>query len=566
VPKGDLCWCQKGVLVLLVIVAIGPGLRGAMRLTYHEALVAQGAREILESGNWWHPAIGNRPWLEKPPLPFWLVAAGGAVRGNVTPLEARLPSLLATMGLVIGVATLAARLYGTTVGLLSGAIQATTAWTLVRGRLAEADIILACLVTWTFVALARIREPLETDPLRIQEPRSGWRAWRWVFFGLLGLLSLVKGTGFGASLVLSAVMLLLIWERGGEFALRLWFPAGWGLVVALTATWPLLMVACYGTPVFGLWGLHVLERVLPSSGHGPFASEAWPVYLTGLVGQALPWSGLTLIGLGFAGRGQRNSDPPDGEGLSPQALTGSSSICGSHLLWAWTIAPLILVSLPAGRKAHYAIHAQIPWSIWSALVLTQLAHLRRAQGVSAERLRRRTWALFASLGAASGLLLGLVGPWVDERGVEWGFYEAAARQLASGEPLVLLYDDWDRDPYPTPFGPIPHDLAVRLFYLDRPACWHFLDGSLPAVDPVLGPCSHRDGQRFCPLEAAGSGVGAPPRGPEGRSWAAIARPRDLPVLRRFGSVELLAWGPTVRQDRTYVLARVHPRGESPVDP
>ena len=30
----------------------------------------------------------------------------------------------------------------------AGAIQATTAWTVFRGRLAEADILLACLITW----------------------------------------------------------------------------------------------------------------------------------------------------------------------------------------------------------------------------------------------------------------------------------------------------------------------------------------------------------------------------------------------------------------------------------
>ena len=38
--------------------------------------------------------------------------------------------------------------------------------------------------------------------------------------------------------------------------------------------------------------------------------------------------------------------------------------------------------------------------------------------------------------------------------------------------LALLYDDWDRNPYESPFGRIPHDLAVRLFYLGRSACWH----------------------------------------------------------------------------------------------
>ena len=51
------------------------------RLTYHEAFVAQGAREILNSGNWAYPTIGGLPWLEKPPLPWWLVAACGSLHG-----------------------------------------------------------------------------------------------------------------------------------------------------------------------------------------------------------------------------------------------------------------------------------------------------------------------------------------------------------------------------------------------------------------------------------------------------------------------------------------------------
>ena len=79
---------------------------------------------------------------------------------------------------------------------------------------------------------------------------------------------------------------------------------------------------------------------------------------------------------------------------------------------------------------------------------------------------------FAALGLAYGLGFWLLGPWLDRRGVEWAFYESAARQLPPHAPLVLLYDDWDRNPYESPFGAIPHDLAVRLFYLNRPASWH----------------------------------------------------------------------------------------------
>ena len=46
---------------------------------------------------------------------------------------------------------------------------------------------------------------------------------------------------------------------------------------------------------------------------------------------------------------------------------------------------------------------------------------------------------------------------------------ARLRRARPGEPLALLYDDWDRAPYPTPFGPVPHDLAVRLHLAERAA-------------------------------------------------------------------------------------------------
>ena len=153
------------------------------RLTYHEAFVAQGSREILDSGEWAYPTIGGLPWLEKPPLPWWLVAALGYYAGGVNETVARLPSVLAAIALVLGVAVLATRHYGPTIGLLAGAIQATTGWTVIRGRLAEADMLLACLITWTIVAFDR----LLTNPVT----KSGERSWQFngaVALGSLGIL------------------------------------------------------------------------------------------------------------------------------------------------------------------------------------------------------------------------------------------------------------------------------------------------------------------------------------------------------------------------------------------
>ena len=139
-------------LIGLAALALFPGWAARPGLTYHEAFVAQGAREILDSGQWLYPTIGGLPWLEKPPLPWWLAAAFGRFAGGIDETVARLPSALAAIGLVLGVAVLAARHYGRTISLLAGAVQATTAWTVLRGRLAEADVLLACMIVWSIVA------------------------------------------------------------------------------------------------------------------------------------------------------------------------------------------------------------------------------------------------------------------------------------------------------------------------------------------------------------------------------------------------------------------------------
>ena len=99
-------------LLALSALVFLPGLGNSGRLSYHEAFVAQGAREMLDSGAWGYPTIGGLPWLEKPPMPWWLVAALGRCVGGVDETVARLPSAMAAMLLVLGVAVAATRITG----------------------------------------------------------------------------------------------------------------------------------------------------------------------------------------------------------------------------------------------------------------------------------------------------------------------------------------------------------------------------------------------------------------------------------------------------------------------
>ena len=514
--SAHLGWGRRAAVLALAALTLGVGLGGSGRLTYHEAFVAQAAREMIASGDVLTPTVGTRPWLEKPPLAVWLVAAAGRASGGVGEAAARFPSAVAAAVLAAVVAGFAARRYGPAVGLLAGMVQATTVWAVTRGRLAEADMLLACLVGGTLVVFDRLREERDADGPAPATDRVG--AWRWAFFAGLGLTSLAKGVGFGAALVLAAVALVLLWDRDGRTARRLRFAPGWALAAALALTWPVLAAARNPAAV-RLWFLHVSDRLATRPEY--FTGQTGWQYGSTLLGQLLPWAPLALAG---AWRSVPRALGKDGRG-GPD-----------RLLWAWTVGPLALLSLATVKNAHYAIHALPPCSVWAALGLTRLGGRLQARGWTAGQVRRAAWGAFSGLGVTYALGFALLGPWFDRRGGEWAFYETAGKRLRPGEPVSLLYHvpEWDREPYATPFGPVPHDWAVRLYYLNRPA---------PA------PC------RFGLDELAG----------ESRGFAVIGRESDQPGLAGLGEVEVVAEGPRLRSDRTYRLYRVTPRPEIAAD-
>jgi hypothetical protein len=224
---------------------------------------------------------------------------------------------------------------------------------------------------------------------------------------------------------------------------------------------------------------------------------------------------------------------------------------------------MILLSLAMVRNSHYVISAQVPWSIWTALALVRLGQRLHKRGWSVRRLQLMTQYGFISLALAYGAGFWLGGLWFDHRGREWAFYETVNSLLPPGTPLALLYDDWDRDPYPSPFGAIPHDLAVRLFYLGRPACWHYGSESLACHKHTVGMEVNRvwsaKSQHQPNIAQAMDGVRGGISAHAGASaFGVIARKRDLGELSRIGQVEIVAHGPQARHDRIYVLLCVRP--------
>jgi 4-amino-4-deoxy-L-arabinose transferase-like glycosyltransferase len=129
------------VLALLVLRL------GALPLTGpDEPRYARVAVEMHRAGAWVTPTLQGQPWLEKPPLFYWLAGAAFSVLGE-TEAAARVPSVLASLLLVGATAFFGARLYGPAAGLHAGFVAGTSVLTFVYGHAASMDMLLAATVT-----------------------------------------------------------------------------------------------------------------------------------------------------------------------------------------------------------------------------------------------------------------------------------------------------------------------------------------------------------------------------------------------------------------------------------
>lgn len=132
-------------IVLLALALYAPYL-GAEELHYEEGRRALPAREMLATGDFVLPAIWGRPYLAKPPLLYWCIAAVGALRGAVDEVATRLPSLVATAATALAVLTLGARWFSRRAGAAAALGWLLSPAVFNKGTLGELEALLALAV------------------------------------------------------------------------------------------------------------------------------------------------------------------------------------------------------------------------------------------------------------------------------------------------------------------------------------------------------------------------------------------------------------------------------------
>jgi 4-amino-4-deoxy-L-arabinose transferase-like glycosyltransferase len=247
------------------------------------------AREILQSDSWSVLHDDGRPYLEKPPLYFWSVAALSLPAGRVNELTARLPAALSGILGVLCLYYFARALYGRRTGALSGLVLVTTHGYIMEARWAHPDMLWTLCLTFACFAFHRAYRA---------GPRGPWLV---AFYAALGMAALTKGP---AALVLAALALLVFLAASRDLGFLRRAGLAWGIPLALLPTG--LWLAAYGAsaghrfPVG--WALaRISERFFTGLHHPrpflhiltslPLEFLPWFVFLPGAVWHTLPRAG-----------------------------------------------------------------------------------------------------------------------------------------------------------------------------------------------------------------------------------------------------------------------------------
>ncbi len=143
------------LLVLLVFATLTmlSGLDAGPPLSDHEAIVAESARQVRQTGHWVIPHFNDVPFIRKPPLQTWLAAGLSYLVDRrtldppVSELAARLPSALSAIVAVFCVYVLGRAMYGGRRGLVAGAIMTCCVGTLFYSHNAQAEMLLTAGIT-----------------------------------------------------------------------------------------------------------------------------------------------------------------------------------------------------------------------------------------------------------------------------------------------------------------------------------------------------------------------------------------------------------------------------------
>lgn len=220
-----------------------------------DAVQAQIARNMLESGDWVTARLNGVPYLEKSPLVYWLMAFCFAIFG-VQDWAARIPIAGAAMALAWLTARMAAWAAGSRCGMVAGLVMGTALGLWLFTRILIPDVILTFTIALALWAFLRTLDEEERRP----------RFWSNVMSAAMATGLLLKG--LIALLFPCAAAFLFLLLTNQLFAAHTWrrFRIGEGLLILIAIAAPWHVAAMLANPPL----FDFTWRSVPGEYHGFF--------------------------------------------------------------------------------------------------------------------------------------------------------------------------------------------------------------------------------------------------------------------------------------------------------
>lgn len=455
VGAGLSSWVAIGVIVVLALAAAGRGMN-QIPLESHEIYVAQTAENMVASGDWLVPRLNGEYRLTKPPLSYWLVASAAVASGQdqVSPGLARLPSVLAVVGLALLALWMGTQLFDRRTGLLAALLCVASLAAFKYGHNARPDMLYAF---WTTAVLAAWVAAGQASPRHA-------RYWIWGLWLLFAAATLTKGPQ-GPLILLGGVVLHGGLTGDGWRAMwrRLRPLSGLAIAAALVLPWYYLLRSSIGGDTLDDSQLSgTLLTIDPLRLFTPFyllrSPLLWlPWALLLPAGAVLVWrdrqgpAGLLAATIVFAmlafALGPQYREIYMLPWLVPAMLLFSAAALQVSWVRPWIALVLVVVAVALGWLVYQAGVAAL-FTAFAAAVLLALA------GWALWRRQSAAGAALVAVAFALGLFQGGAVPalWSSARYEELAFTRALSQRIDPNMPIVV----WDID------------AAHYSYYLGRP--------------------------------------------------------------------------------------------------
>src|SRR5690348_2900931 len=196
-----------------------------------DAVQAQIAHNMLQSGDWVTARLDGVAYLEKSPLVYWMIASSFEIFG-VHDWAARLPIAISAILLCWVTTRFATWALGVKAGFYAGLVLATCVGLFLFTRILIPDVILTLTIALAMFGFMRVMEPNEPRP----------RLWAYVSWASIAIGLLLKGLIAAVFPIATAALYLLISKKLflRETWRRMHIPAGILIVLAIAAPWHIL--------------------------------------------------------------------------------------------------------------------------------------------------------------------------------------------------------------------------------------------------------------------------------------------------------------------------------------